>query len=122
VVVERPAEVGVCDKLGVAYAEIGVGGIDPQAVLARTELDLRNALAAQPLIGLERLGHRRVVDLRQDRRQRHAVLDRLVRALSEVGQHGMRGIAKEAQPALGPGRQRLTIVQRRPERRIDLLQ
>jgi hypothetical protein len=35
--------------------------------------------------------------MRQDRRERHSILDRLVRALSGMGKHRVRGIAKEQQ-------------------------
>ena len=95
---------------GASDTEIRIGGVVPHPILTRAAMNLRHALAAQPFVG-EQGGRRRVpIRARQDRRQRHAVFDRLIGALSEVRKHGMRGIAKQAQPLLGPDRQRLAII------------
>ena len=51
VIVEPLAECGVRGDLGVPDAEIGIGGIVAQPVLARAALDLRHALAAEPFVG-----------------------------------------------------------------------
>ena len=112
VTIEPLAEFGVRGDFGVADAEIGVSRIVAHAAGARAALDLGDAFAPQPLIGQQGEGSRRPVGASEDDRQRHAVLDRLVGALSEMRKHGMRGIAEQAQPSLGPAGQRLAVVQR----------
>ena len=64
----------------------------------------------------------RAVGARQNRRERHPVLDRLVRALPQMRQHRVRGIAEQAEPPVGPGRQRLAVVERPAERRLHVPQ
>ena len=76
------AEFGVRGELCVADTEIGVGGIETQSILPGATLNLRHTLATQSLVGKQRRRDCRCVHLGQDRRERHAVLDRLVGPLT----------------------------------------
>ena len=58
----------------------------------------------------------------EDGGEGHAVLDRLVRALAEVGQHRMRRVPEQGETALGPGRERLAVVECPTECLVDLFQ
>jgi len=53
----------VRDEFRVADPEIGIGGIDTQPILPGAKLNLRHALATQPLVGKQRRRHRRRVHL-----------------------------------------------------------
>src|SRR5712664_3108681 len=112
----------MCEELWVAHAEIVAGGIDTQPMLPGAELNLRYALAAQPLVSKQGRRHPGTVHLRQDRRQCRAVLDGLVGSLTEMRQHRMCGVAKQRQASFCPGRQRLTVVQRPAKSLVHLLQ
>src|SRR6187551_3860410 len=120
VIVKRPAEGCVRGYFGVAKTQVGISRIVAQPVFARATLYLRDALAAKPLIGKERGRRALRAGARKDRRKRHAVLDRLVGALSEVRQHRVRGIAKKGQSSLGPCRQWFAIIKRPTERHLHL--
>src|SRR3954453_15875702 len=109
-IVKPPAECGMRGDLGISDAEIGMDGIVPQPVLPRAALDLRHTVAAKPLVGEEALGRTRPIRARQNGRERHAVFDRLVGALSEMRKHWMRPIADQGEPLPGPARQWLAIV------------
>src|SRR5665213_2907427 len=95
VIVQAFAELDMRGEFGVANLEVGIDGVVAQSILTRAALHLRHPLAAKPLVGKQACGHHCGIRLRQDRRQRHAVLDRLVGALSEVRKHRMRGIAEQ---------------------------
>ena len=90
------AEFGVRDEIGVALVQIIDHRIDAQPVLAGAELDLGDALAAQPLVGEQAGGRAGRVGPGEEGGERHAVLDRLVGALAEVRQHRMRRVAEQA--------------------------
>ena len=76
------AKFGMRDELCVADTKIGAGGIHTQPILARATLNLRHTLATQSLVGKQRRRDCRCVHLRQNRRERHAILDRLVGPLT----------------------------------------
>ena len=121
-IVKPLAERGVGGDLGVPHAQIRVQGIVAQAVFARAALDQRDSLTAQAIIGEQRRRRSLSVRARQDCRQRHAILDRLVGSLSEMGKHRVRGIAEQRQPPPRPRCQRFTIVESPAERRLNLAQ
>ena len=100
-IVEPPSKRGVCGELRIADAQIGIGRVVSEAVFARATLHQRHPLTAQPLVSEQSCGSALPVRARQDGRQRHAILDRLIGALPEVRKHWMRGIAEQAQPSLG---------------------
>src|SRR5215472_185088 len=79
----------------------------------------------RPLVELERSGGI-LGELVHGGRENAAVLDGLAGALAQVGQHRVRRVAEDRRPALGPGRDRVAVVQRPlvPElaRREDLPQ
>ena len=52
-IIQPLAERGVGGELGVADAEVGVGGVVAQPVLARAALNFGDAFAAEPLVGKE---------------------------------------------------------------------
>ena len=55
----------------------------------------------------------RIVRLRRERRGEHAaILDRLARALPQVRQHRVRGVAEHGDPTLRPLRDRVPVVER----------
>ena len=79
--------------------------------LARSEHGRPRARHPQPLIGQKCLIE--IVTVARDRGRQHAgVLDRHGRALAEIRQHGVRGIAKQRHPPLAPSRERFAIVER----------
>jgi hypothetical protein len=121
-VVEPLAERGVGGDLSIPDAQVGVGRVVPQAVLSRATLDQRDPLTAEALISEESCGGRLSVRARQNRRERHSILYRLVGALSQVGKHRVRRVAKKGQSSSGPDRQRLTVIQSPAERRLHPLQ
>ena len=50
-VVKPLTESGMGRDLRIPYAKIGIGGVVPQAILARTSLDLRDTLSAKAFVG-----------------------------------------------------------------------
>ena len=50
-VVKPHTESGMGRDLRIPYAKIGIGGVVPQAILARTSLDLRDTLSAKAFVG-----------------------------------------------------------------------
>ncbi len=121
VVVEPLAKGGMGNNFGVSDAKIGIRGIVSEPVLAGTALDLRNTLTAKTLIGEESRGGSFPVGTRQDRRERHSILNRLVGALTEVRQHRVCGIAEQSEPSAGPGGQWLAIIQSPSKRHLNVL-
>src|SRR5690348_3243039 len=117
-VIKPPAERGMRCDLCISDAKIGMDGVISQPVLPRAALDLRHPIAAKPLVGEEALRRAGPIRAHQYRRERHAVLDRLIGALSEMRKHWMRGIAEQAEPLPGPGRQWLAIVECPSEREL----
>src|SRR5262245_1401873 len=54
--------------------------------------------------------------------ERHAIFNRLIGALSEMGKHRMSSITEKSQSSPGPGRKRLAVIQGPPEGCLHLLQ
>jgi hypothetical protein len=121
-VVEPLAERGVGGDLGIPDAQVRVGRVIPEAVLPRATLDQRDPLTAEALISEESCGGSLAVRACQNRRECHSILYRLAGALSQVGKHRVRRVAKKGQAASGPDWQRLTVIQSPSERRLYPLQ
>jgi len=75
-------------------------------------LELRYALASQPLVSEQGRRSRSAVCARQDGRERHTILNRLIGALAKVRKHWMRGIAEQSDAPMREARQRLAPEQR----------
>ena len=97
-IVEALAEFRMGRDLGVAHIQVGMEGIVPQSIFARAGLNLCGPLAAKTLIGKKCPGDSLTGHAPQNRGEGHAVLDGLVRTLSEMGEHRMRSVAKQRQP------------------------
>ena len=79
--------------------------------LARSQHSCPRTWRPQPLIGEQR--RIEIGAVARDRGREHAgVLDRHGRALAKIGQHGVRGIAKQCYPPFAPSLDRITIVER----------
>ena len=108
--------------LGISQAKVSVGGNLLETVFARATLDLCHALAAKVLVYQKGCGSRSPLRERQDSRERHPVLDRLVGALPEMRKHWVRGVTEEGEQTPGAGRQWLAVVESPPESRFNLRQ
>src|SRR5262249_16106171 len=121
-VVQPLAECRMRFNLGIANSQIRVGRIIPQAILARTALDLRHALTPQMLISKQRCRRSCLVRTLENCCERHAIFNRLIGALSEMGKHRMSSITEKSQSSPGPGRKRLAVIQGPPEGCLHLVQ